>query len=339
MANSSTLQDALLNHIVARFPKKSEAIVELMETLSLNRDGIYRRLRGDTMLTAAEIERLAVHFDLSLDELLTRRNNKVIFSYNLYDRKITRFLQYLEQVYEPMLEFKRYPGFRMFYSSREVPIYFYMMFPKLLTFKLFVYGLTTWEMEHLKKRKFGFDLLDLQEEEMARATARHYCSIESTDFWPSTILEQTLSQVEYMAYEGRFETIETAREICREILVMVEHSQAMAEVGRKFLPGQNPIEENGRFNLFYNELYGTNNTILSMTDVHYGLFTTFDTPNFLYTSDQRICQSMERWFGNLTRNSVSISQGAGSNRNFYFKRLNEKVQQSLKRLDLIYETY
>ena len=45
----TTLQEALIDEILNRFSKKSEAANKLMEVLSINRDGVYRRLRGDTV--------------------------------------------------------------------------------------------------------------------------------------------------------------------------------------------------------------------------------------------------------------------------------------------------
>ncbi len=45
MAEKVSLEELLVNEIQARYDKKSDLASELMEVLSLNKDGVYRRLR------------------------------------------------------------------------------------------------------------------------------------------------------------------------------------------------------------------------------------------------------------------------------------------------------
>ena len=64
-----TLQDQLFEIILSRFPRRADAVDELCELLSLAKDPIYRRLRGDTFLSPQELAKLAVHYRISLDAL------------------------------------------------------------------------------------------------------------------------------------------------------------------------------------------------------------------------------------------------------------------------------
>ena len=333
------LQSSLLERVLARYPKKTAAVDALMDVLNVNRDGIYRRLRNDTLLSAPEIQTLATTFDISLDEVLSGKDNKISFSYNLYDQPVSSFLHFLGQINQHLKVFTRQPGFRVFYSSRELPIFIYKMFPRLLSFKLYVYGLTTWHFSYLQEKKFSFDLLTPADLETAESTSRMFCAIDSTDLWTLTILEQTLSQIEFMVHAGRFTSPDIAMAVSREVLEVVRHCRAMAEAGKKFMPGFTPSEANGNFNLFSNELAGTSNTILAISDHQYGLYNTLDSPNFIYTTNPRICRSVEDWFRNLLNESIALSVHSGMSRNIYFNKLEQRTEQHLKKMEYIFGSY
>lgn len=335
MPQPKDLQMALLNQIIQRFPRKSDAVTKLEEVLFLKRDSVARRLRGETLLSPKEIQTLAIYFEISLDQLVFGATNKSFFTYNLYNQPINNFLDYLNQIYNAISAFNQWPNFEVRYASREIPLFIYMMFPKLLAFKLYVFGLTTWHFDYLQNRPFSFDLLIPKELELAEQITRLYCSIASRDYWTVTILEQSLNQIEYMALEGRIEDKETVSLLCAEVQRMVDHAHLMAEHGRKFLPGQTPSELDGQFDLYFNEIVDTNNMILAISDQQSGLFHTFDTPNFLFTADQRICKSVEDWFDKTLGNSTSISVHSGRNRNHYFKKLGDRIQKSTNHLGTI----
>jgi len=330
------MQINLFEEIVARFPQKSMAIVQLMETLSVNRDGVYRRLRGDTPITLGELQKLADKFAFSLDEMLYEGSGKIVFYYSLYEQNVACFQDYLLQLNQHIKDFVKQPELWVYYSSQEMPIFIYMMFPKLLAFKLYVHGLTTWHLDFLRNKPFDFDLVNAHELALAKETCQVYCTVNSTDFWTLSILQQSLSQIEYLAMEGRFKDYSTALEVCHEMTELINHTRRMAEAGKKMMPGHKPIDANGAFDLFHSELAITNNTILSVSKNHYGLYNTFDNPNFLYTNNRRLCMLKKGWFEKIKVYSESMSVHSGKNRNRYFNQLEETVKRTIKRLELIY---
>ncbi len=333
MDRTGTLQEKLIAEIRGRFPRQADMVTELTKLLSVNKDGVYRRLRGDTALSANEVQLLANHFYISIDNLLENQPKKTYFFYNHYQQPIKTYVDYLDQIYQQIAAFRKLPGFRVQYASREIPVLIYMMFPRLLAFKLYVYGLTTWEFPYLQDQTFSFDLISHKEQEIAEAAAELYCSVDSTDFWTVSILEPSLNQVEYLTMAEKFPDLDTAIAICDEIRVLVNHARQMAERGQKFMPDNRPSARNGKFDLFYNELASTNNTILALSDTHSGLFHTLDTPNFLSTTDRQLCALMERWFEQITSHSTAISVHSERDRNFYFNRLEEKVSNTIERLE------
>ncbi|MEM9526237.1 MAG: hypothetical protein AAGA31_06485 [Bacteroidota bacterium] len=339
MNDTTDLQTALLDKVLAHFDKRSEAAQTLEQLLSLGRDSVARRLRGETALTPHEISILAKRFNISLDELLFGQRGRAIFSHNRSESGIKNFSDYLALIHQQIAEFNQLKNFRVRYASREIPIFIYMMFPKLLAFKLYVYGLTTWQLDYLKNRPFTFDLLLDADRETARQTANLYCSIPSEDYWTVTILEQTLNQLEYLIIEGRIVQLSVAHQLIESLTAMLDHAQAMAESGHKFLPGDTPTDVHGRFSLYYNEYADTNNLILATSDQVAGLYHTFDTPNFLFTSDRQICSTVERWFENTLGKSTAISVHSSKNRHRFFRRLNERVEKTSRKLAILHEGF
>jgi hypothetical protein len=335
MEQPDEFQQKLFEEVLARFSTKSDAITELTAVLSVNRDGVYRRLRGDTLLTAPEVRSLAVHYGISLDELAQEDSNKIFFSYSLYEQEANSFWDYLLLMNQHLKEFVKQPDPWVYYSSQEIPMFISMMFPKLAAFKMYVHGLTTWHLDYLQDKPFDFSLLNAKEQALATDTSQIYCTINSTDFWTLSLLQQSLSQIEYLAVEGRFKNFDTCKQLCLELLELVRHARLMAEAGRKFMPGHEPAKESGVFNLFHSEVTVTNTTILSIAQDSYGLYNVFDNPNFLFTNNKRLCLLKEAWFNKAQQYALSLSVHSSKNRNNYFNKLENNVEQAMKRLEYI----
>ena len=73
---TNELQTRLLEQISNKYQRKSEAVDILSNLLSIGKDAVYRRLRGDTLLTPDEIGQLAKAFDISLDAFVFENNKQ-----------------------------------------------------------------------------------------------------------------------------------------------------------------------------------------------------------------------------------------------------------------------
>lgn len=334
---SSSLQVLLLESIQRRYAKKAQAADALMQVLRLNRDGVYRRLRGETSLAPHEIQRLAQYFHISLDQLLSDDPERIHFTRDVHEASISNFRDYLEQLHRHVLTFNQQPDTEVYYATREIPVYIQVMFPRLLAFKLYIYGITNWQFTYLQDRPFDFNLVHPSDLELAQTIAELYCQMNSHDFWNLSILDQTLHQVEYMVMVERIKDISVAVGICDALSELIVHCQSMAERGKKFPPGHPPTNHSGTFDLYYNELVGTNNTILALSDRVKGLYVTFDTPNFIYNTEPGVCDMMKQWFQKVLNHSTGISVHSQKSRLYYFNRLEERVRQTRKRVGLLME--
>ena len=327
------LQDQLIKQILERYPKKAKAVTNLADLLSVGKDGIYRRIRCDTLLSPDEIFFLARHFDISLDEIIFGRSNKLIFSYNIFRESINSFEDYLKQIHQQITFVSGLPKVLIYYASQELAPFFYYYIPELGKFKLFVYGITAWDLEYLKEQKFNFNLLSPEVENMMEELVQFYNNLDTKDLWSMGMLDNTLNQIEYVVLMDRFQNPEDALTLCDKLLDLVVHIKVMAEVGGKFSINASPDVPRGSFDLYHNELVNTGNTILAVTGAGKYLYTTFVNPNFLLTADPKLCDKIEDWFKKTMTRSTSISRHARKNRNLFFTRLQERILDTRQRIE------
>ena len=72
------------------------------EILSISQDAVYRRFRGETLLTIFELEKLCKHFEISLDSLFEINKNAVLFDFrqlNEYEFSMARYLEKIVRIY------------------------------------------------------------------------------------------------------------------------------------------------------------------------------------------------------------------------------------------------
>jgi hypothetical protein len=330
----NTLQDFLFESILSEFPNRSSAVEAISEMFGLGKDAIYRRLRGDSLLTPDEIGRLAQAFNISLDAYIFENNNTVFFRYSPFTRQVKEFSDYLGPILSDLENTVKLPNPKILYVSAEIPILHYCLIPEIIAFKLFVWGRSFWELEYLQKRQFDFDLISYPVIKMTEDLCKIYRNIPSIELWNNNLVDFTLSQIEYHVMSGDFRNPKDALIICDRVDDLMEHLSDLATHGRKSLFGTNAEESSGAgFDLYHNEMVYANNTILVSTDKGKAVYTAFGNPNFLKSTDRKMCDYTENWFLSLTQKSIPMSGHAEKNRNWFFNNIKKKVEMARKRIE------
>lgn len=330
----NVFQNQLFEQILDKFPKKSQAVEELSGLLAVGKDAIYRRLRGDTLLAPDEMVQLAQQYHISLDALVYGKTDTVFCSYNAFSKKINNFQAYLESIYNIMAQVKGLPNATIYYTSMEIPVFHYMYYPELICFKQYVWSLTTWNFEHLSNQKFHFDLVSYPSLKMTEDIIRVYNQLSSKELWSLNVIDNTLNQIEYIAATSRFADPEDALLLCDKLTELVQHLRQMAAHGQKFSPNSSPHSKSGAFDLYHNELYSTNNTILVKADTLNMLFTTYCNPNYLASTDERLCEFSTSWMEFIISKSDAISYHSEKSRNWFFNRLERKIKGTRNRVEM-----
>lgn len=330
---NDNIQTRFFNQLLHRFPRKADAVEALSELLNLSKDAVYRRLRGDTLLTPDELLDLAKKYRISLDALALGETDTVFFSYNTFSKPVKDLNDWLSSVHTDIQRVSQMPSTYIYYASLEIPVFHYLFFPNLLAFKFYVWGKTSWQLDFLQNRLFSFDLLTPQDEYLATEILEYYLHIPTTELWSLNIADHTLNQIEYTLLSGNFSNREDAFTLCEQLLQLVQHEKAMAAAGRKFKLHQKAQNLSAEFNLFHNEIVHTNNTFLVKTAGGNVVYTTLSNPNFLQSTDLRLCENIEQWFNNIIAQSNGISRHSAKSRGWFFSGLEKKIQATMKKIE------
>jgi hypothetical protein len=334
-----TLQNQLFEIILSRFARRADALDQLSELLNLAKDPVYRRLRGDTFLSPQEMGLLTRHFRISLDTLIIGQSDNVVFDYNAFSHKITNFSDYLASMNDDFEQIHRMPNAHLYYASAEMPVFTFSLFSELMAFKLYGWGRTTWNMEWLRDRPFSFDLITQPVIRESQAMLLQYLKLPSTELWTAQIVDNTLAQIEYHLYAGGFRDPKDALVLIDRVQDWISHMKAVTSAGCKFNVGENVSLGRGKFQLFYNEMVYANITALITSDVGYLAYTAYCTPDFLKSSDHRLCDYTQNWFDIITAKSTPLTHAADKNRDWFFREIAHKVERRKQRILLHIEEH
>jgi hypothetical protein len=329
---NTQFQNQIFDIVLTKYPKKSDAIDALCQLMNWGKDSVYRRLRGDTVLSPDELAVIAKHYGISLDAILYKESTNVICSFNAFTQQVKEFGDYMQYYLNDMDLISRLPSGYIWYAASDIPVFSYMYIPEIISFKLYTWGRTTWDFEYLKKRKFSFDLVTPNVIKMSQQVLDYYNTVPATELWSINIVDNTLSQIEHHVYSGFFEDNQDALLLCDKMIEWANHMKSMAAYGKKFNLGQKPIDNHSILTVYNNEMVNTNNTVLIMSDLGKVVYSAIENPNFIKSSDQKLCNHFESWYKNVMSKSNIISLSAEKERDAFFMKVQRKIDNTKKRI-------
>ena len=329
------LQSLLFERIFKQYIKRSDAVNDIAEALEMSRDSVYRRIRNATLLTPDEIQVLALKFKISLDSLIYSNHDVVLFQYRPMTKPIKHFDQYLKTLFYDFERLYQTPNHQLYYASYELPIFFFFFMPELLSFKMYIWGRMIWELDYLKKYPFDFNLIPQSTHILAKEIAKFYMSIPSKDIWNISIFDNTLNQIDYLVNISAFKDVKDAITVCDKLIELVDLMRIMAETGKKGNSSAAIMASEVSFELYHNEIAYMNNTVMAVSDEGRVLFTSFDNPNFLRSTDQKFNLNTENWFKKVIARSSSISVNTERRRQWFFNVLEKKIVSLRNRIELM----
>ena len=205
----------------------------------------------------------------------------------------------------------------------------------MLTFKTYVYGITTWNFEKWRNQPFRPELVDPKVIEIASRIVESSYQFGGQELWSVGILDVTLRQIEHNVQIGMLNDEGLIEQMFTELETVVAHLEDMAKKGKRFPRGGQPTKESPDFNVYHNELTNTNNVILvNMSDVSV-VFTTFMNPNYLINADQEVCRQTKVWFENLVESADALGKSGGKYTQIYFNKLSNNILAAKSRIEAI----
>ena len=106
----------------------------------------------------------------------------------------------------------------------------------------------------------------------------------------------------------------------------IKHIQKQAELGFKFLYGQDPEGVEGSFKMYENEIVLNDNSILVKTPEYSAVYLTFNVLSLLTTTNAVFANYIEKFLTGLIKQSNLISVSGAKERNRFFNKLLQTVE-------------
>ncbi len=303
--------------------------------LNLSASTVYKKISGETPLTAIELTTLAKQYMVSLDEYFFREKAQVNFQYRPTHPNATSALKFYHWATKSLTDANaQLRDMEIYYAGAEICPFHYAHYAELSAF------------DALMQQPGGQDIAeaacpDFSVEQLAAdphfAAARKgytdiYQQVPSTEFFCNAFIERTLNSLQDSRFEPYIRDKSTLLLICDQIEHMLLHVEGMAKLGLKYRPGSSPDANSKPIILYHNELRILNTKILLKGTDRSLFFFSLEHPNFAFTIDQHFCEHSTHFFEKMQEQSHRISREGERYRARLFNRLRQNVSATRKKL-------
>lgn len=328
------IQQRIFDSIKKQLPKDEKIAVVLMNTLFLSQDAVYRRLRGDVPLSIYETKTLCEAYNISFDEIDAYKKGAVSFSYMPLDRIGMNFETWITGLRDALKQIKEMEDTSMVMSVNDTPIFQLFNLPHLTRFKFFFWAKTYLKIPAYENELFKREKIDKKVLMIGIEAHNIYNSIPSTEIYSLETLRGTLRQIQYYFESRLFEDPSYTLELIDNLMELIGHLKAQAELGRKFAFRNEPPTSGNELHMYFNETFIADNTYLIKSNSGSAVFFSHNIMNYLNTTDPYYIQESEFILDNLLQNSNLISEVNAKDRNRFFSEIELKVRNFRKKVEL-----
>ena len=330
--NAAELQTAFLKQIKNQLPSHLALVDAIAEQLNLSNDSAYRRIRGEKHLTFDEIQILAAYFKISLDSFLHLQNDALIFWGKNINREQFDFENYLQGIVNQLGFFMPAKEKQMYSLNKDIPIFHHFMFPELAAFKCYFWS--RYDLDYPKFNKGQFlidDFIDIFNK-TGRKISDLYLQIPSVEIWNMDCINTTIRQIDYYRETRIFKSQEDIKTVYNCLEKLVDHIELQVECGYKF-PYQKPQQENKvKYGFYINDFFLGDNTTLVEIDGQRLVFISHNVINYMMTKNAEFIDYTFETLRILLKKSTLISETSEKDRQLFFERLRERIDEKRKLL-------
>lgn len=327
MEERVNVQKNFFEELKSKLPSNLSMANVVADELNISIDSAYRRIRGESDLSLAEFDILTSKYAISTDAVLSKSQSSVHFNYRYIDPGNFGFEKYFKSLTEEIKSFEKFGLKEMIYVALDLPLFYYFLFPKLASFKVFFWERNVFNFPDTNERRFNFDLISEGDLEKSHEMLKNYLSVPTIEIWSEETLNPTLRQINFYNEIGIFEKKQDIIEILEDVKKVVNHVQKQAELGHKFYSGSDgPINgQKDNFKIYHNEVTLSDNVVLIKLEnfnvVHIG----HNVLNILTTNNQQFFEDTLCFAERVMKNSTLMSVSAEKERTRFFNLLNHKV--------------
>jgi len=325
------LQQQFFNHLKSILPSHISMVDELTELLNLSHDSVYRRIRGEKPLALDELRQICGHYHISLDQVLQLQNDTVVFQAPEINQASLPFWDMLKGMLLQLTYFNSFEKRQMLYLCKDLPIWYFYVFPEIGAFKTFFWVKTIQNHPDYSHKLFSLSEFSFDDcFATGQQVIKEYNQIPCIELWNWETISSTLSQIKFYRDAGIFKNDADIEIIINSFDKTLDHLQHQAEKGLKFMPGDTDVSYRSPVQLYINEVVIGSNTILAQLNDKRISFIPYNIFSYMLTKDVRFNESSFNVFNTLVSRSTLISGTGEKERNKFFRSLKERVQDLRK---------
>ena len=309
-------QDVLLKAIRQKTGAAASVIDTIATILNISYDAAHRRVSQKSKFSIEETIALCRHFGLSMD-VLFNDGKKVIVEKTSEIRTMADMGRYFKESAEKLTDYLDEPHARMFYSAKDIPLFYTIGGTLLSKFKLYVWlNLLAGTQNQERFEAFTVDQSLLAHSAKLKAVYDH---VEVNEIWNDTTINSTLQQIYYFYQSG---------------LLSLPSALLLGEDLKKILQTAEDRCCNGsnNFHLYYNELLILNNNVLVSSPQQQSLFVPYTMLGYFITQDVATCTNAADYFKHQVKNSKSLNESGTRDRKLFFNKAHQKVDFYIQKM-------
>ena len=335
----SDIQKTLIDNIKKQLTEDEKLIDVLIDELSVSSDAAYRRIRGEVPFTIYELEKLLDRFDIKLGNIGSFKKDKIVFNYKPLSRINFNFESYLSGLRDSLRGMKQLKNPRFTVSINETPVFQLFNFPHLTRFKFFFWAKSYLQINEYKNAKFKREKIDKKVLQIGIEAHNLYNSCPTTELYCPGTLRGILRQIEFYYEAGVFEDDNYALELLDNVLGLSNHIKHQAEVGHKFVYGNEPNNSpDTKFEMYLNDTYLPDNTYYLEHDNGALTYFSHNIMNFIMTESPVYNDDTKMILDRLIDNSTLVSVSSTKERNKFFTAYEKSILILKKKIELSIES-
>jgi hypothetical protein len=310
-------QESFLKAIRSKVSKSESLIDEIAAILEISYDASHRRISQKSKFSIDETIKLANHFNISLDSLFSKKE-KVIVEKTIEITTMKDMLEYFKSSAEQIEILTKNTGTTLFYSAKDIPLFYFMEGTILSKFKAFVWL----NLLSNSQKKVSFENFVVEESfsEFMQKLKKAYETTYVNEIWNDTTINSSLQQILYF-YEAGLLNLNSANALCKDLKRIINLIQEKCN---------NPTNN---FTIYYNELILLNNNMLIETEEKLTMFVPYTLLGYFITDNEESCKNVHQFFKQQIINSKPLGQSGIKEQNIFFNRANRKVDYYIEKIN------
>jgi hypothetical protein len=326
--NENELQVKFLLQVKKEVRAEVSFTDELADLLAVSKNSAYRRIKGETAMSIAELITVSKHYGVPFSTHAIFSNGMVMFNYPVLSEKEENFKTYLTVILETLKEVNSTDKKQLLVAASDIPPFHYFCYPALTLFKIFYHKRAILDDEYLSNKLFDPNLIDADLLQLCQQIYDEFIKIPSVEVWHHTTIDSTLEQIAYYWDSGVFSKKEDVLLILDQLSALFENLKQMADRDSKLIS----VEENN-FMLYESDISLGNTTFNIHVNEQKIAFLRFNTFNSLNTTNLAFCNEVEAWLKSVIKKATKISGTSEKQRNKYFKLMHEKIKRLIERIN------